>query len=264
VLADAAADAQSGIHVRPAQRDGIAVALDDGDFARENGLGRHGTDFLADDARRFHGPRQAAALVKKRGAELDRPFLVERAGAGFFLNGDALDRAGRADLAAERAVHLAETDLHVEDWRPDAFEAGFHQRRLQHVRRADADALVAFDAAVEKIYFLHGAGRADDFFVVVPRARAGRAAKGVKAEADQRAEKRAASRHNGRGDFTLERRHELERKRVLRAVLDAVEADKTFALAELRLRVGRAFAAFQTQIAVHAFGGVAVNAPQRH
>jgi len=39
VLADAAADAQRGIHVRPAQRDGIAVALDDGDFARENGLG---------------------------------------------------------------------------------------------------------------------------------------------------------------------------------------------------------------------------------
>ncbi len=210
MLADAAADAQRRVHVRPAQRDGIAVALDDGDFARENRLGRHGTNFLADDARRFHRPRQAAPLVKERGAELDRAFLVKRPGAGLFLDGDALDRTGRADFAAKRAVHLAETYFHVEDRRPDAFESGLHQRGLEHVCRADADALVALDAAVEKINFLHRAGRADDFFVVVARARAGRAAKRVKAEAKQRAEKRAASGHDRRGDFMFERRHEFE------------------------------------------------------
>src|ERR1039457_5851205 len=210
VLANPAADAQRRVHVRPAQRDGIAVALGDGDFARVNRLGRHGTNFLADDAWRFHRPRQAAALIKKRGAQLDRAFLVKRTGAGFFLDGNPLDRAGGTHLATERAVHLAEADLHVENRRPDAFDAGFHQRRLQHVRRAGADALVAFDAAVQKIFFLHGAGRADDFFVVVAVARAGRAAKRVKAQANQRAEKRASSGHNGRGDFALERRQKLE------------------------------------------------------
>ena len=137
------------------------------------------------------------------------------------------------------------------------------QRRLQHIRRTGADALVAFDAAVEKIQFLHGAGRADDFFVVVPGTGAGSAAKGIKSEADQRAEKRAPAGHGGRGDFALKRRHELERERILRAVLDAVETDETFALAELRVRVGRAFAVFQAKVAVHAFRGVAVNAPER-
>src|ERR1035437_4618919 len=263
VFADAAADAQRGVNIRPAQRDGRAVAFGDGDFARKNGLGRHGTNLFADDVRRFHRPRQAAAVIEKRGAKLDRAFLNEQSGAGFFLDGHALDRAGRADLAAERAVHLAETDLHIEDRRPDACDAGFQQRRLQHVRRAGADALVALDAAVEEINFLHGAGRADDFFVVVAVARAGRAAKGVKAQPDQRAEKRAASGHGGRGDFAFERWQKFERDRVFWAVFDAIEADETFALAKLRVRVGRAFATFQAEVAVHALGWVAVNPPQR-
>ena len=263
VFTHAAADAQRRVHIRPAQRDGIAVALGDGDFARVNRLGRHGTNFLAHDARRFHAPRQAAAQIIKRGAELDGTLRREFAGAGLFLNRDALNRAGRADLAAERAIHVARAEFHVENRRPDTFEAGFHQRGLQHIRRTGADALVALDTAVEKILFLDGTGRADDFFIVVAVARAGGAGKRVKAEADERAEKRAARGHDGRGDFALELRQKLERNRVLRTILDAVEADKTFALAELRVRVGRAFAAFQAEIAVHAFRRVAVNAPQR-
>ena len=60
----------------------------------------------------------------------------------------------------------------------------------------------------------------------------------------------------------LERRHELERNRVFRAIFDAVEADEAFALAQLRVGIRSALAVFQAQVAIDAFGGVPFDSPK--
>ena len=120
----------------------------------------------------------------------------ELAEAGFFLDGDALDGAGGAGLAAEGAVQFAVADLVIEDGGPEALEAGGEDGGLEDVGGADADALVALDAALEEFLFLDGAGRADDFLVVTAVVRAGGAAKAEEAEA--RGRRRAGRAGAGR------------------------------------------------------------------
>ena len=57
-------------------------------------------------------------------------------------------------MAASRALELAEAHAEVHHRRPDALEAGFEHRRLQHVGRAHADALIALDAAFQELQLL--------------------------------------------------------------------------------------------------------------
>src|SRR5258706_4132496 len=161
-LADAAADAELRPHVRLLQDDLLTVPARDRLLVRADRLRRDGADLLAHDARRLHRPRQAAPLVEERGAEADRALVAVGAEAELPLERRLLDRAGRADLGAERAVELAEADREVHHGRPEALEARLRQRRrLEDVRRADVDALVALDAPLEELRFRDGAGRPD-------------------------------------------------------------------------------------------------------
>src|SRR5258706_667894 len=165
-LADAAADAELRPHVRLLQDDLLTVPARDRLLVRADRLRRDGADLLAHDARRLHRPRQAAPLVEERGAEADRALVAVGAEAELPLERRLLDRAGRADLGAERAVELAEADREVHHGRPEALEARLRQRRrLEDVRRADVDALVALDAPLEELRLGDGAGRADRLWV---------------------------------------------------------------------------------------------------
>ena len=56
---------------------------------------------------------------------------------------------------------------------------------------------------------------------------------------------------------------EAERQGVVRAVLDAVEADEALALAQVLVRVGRPLAALEAEVAVGAADRVAVDPPER-
>ena len=262
VFANAATDAKGGIDVRTPEGDVIAIALGDSDLARENGLWGNGTDFLADDARGFHAPWEATAVIVKGCAEADGALGGELAEAGFFLDGNALDGTGGADLAAHRTVEFAEADLVIQDGSPKAFEAGAEEGGLEDVRGADADALVTLDTALEEFLFLDGAGRADDIFVVAAILRARGAAEAEEAEAGERAKERAAGLDGGHGEFVLKGWDELEGDRVLGAVLDAVEADETLALAKLRVGIGSALAVLKAEVAVDAFAGIALDAPE--
>src|ERR1022692_2366912 len=93
---------------------------------------------------------------------------------------------------------------------PDSNSAGLKQRRLQNICRTRADALVALDAAFEKILFLNGAGRTDDFLVVIAIGRARHAPKSEEAGANDAGEHRAAHGDRRLGNLALQLRHELE------------------------------------------------------
>src|SRR5262249_3731426 len=121
------------------------------DIPGEDRLGADRADLLADHATGVHRPGEAPALVVERRARLDRPLALERADAQLLDDRDLADGARGADLAAERAVQLAPAHLGDHDRRPEALQAGLEQRRLQDVSRADADALVALDAAAEEL-----------------------------------------------------------------------------------------------------------------
>src|SRR5690606_11529396 len=105
--------------------------------------------------------------------------------------------------------------------------------RLEHVGRTDADALVALDAALEELVLLDGAGRAHHAGREVARRPAGQPGERVKQHADNYREDRPALGNVGPGDLVLSLRQDGEAQGVVRAVLDAVEADEALALAEL-------------------------------
>ena len=261
VFADAAADAQFGIDVGPGERDLFAPAVGDGDFAGVDGFGRGGADFFADHAGRVHGPGQAAPPVVKGRTGFDRAEISEFADAEFLRDGDFRDGAGGADLSAQGAVEFAVAHPHIHNGRPDAFHAGFKQGGLEDVGGAHANALVAFDAALQKFDFGHGPGRADDGFVEVFGEVAAGAGKGEKEQAGEAGEHGVAAFDVGIGDFVLFGWKHFETEGVVRAVVDAVEADEALGFAQIGVRVGSAFTALEAEVAVHAFLHVALDAP---
>src|SRR6185295_7658756 len=106
----------------------------------------------------------AASLIEERGAQADRAGRNPLGEAQLALERDLLDRPGRADLAAQRAVELAEADREIHDRCPQTLEAALGEGRgLQHVGRADVDALVALDAALEELDLGDCTRRADRF-----------------------------------------------------------------------------------------------------
>ena len=122
-------------------------------------------------------------MIVKRRAQLNRAFLFKRAGAGF----SSMVMRWMAPVG-----HTWPQSVQFTSQKPSfMFRIGVHTpsspdsstRRLQHVGGAGADALVALDAAVQKILFLHRAWRADDFLVVVAVGGARGAAKREKAQA---------------------------------------------------------------------------------
>src|SRR5262249_7829030 len=155
---------------------------------------------------------------------------------------------------------LAEPDREVHHRRPQPFEAALGQgRRLEHVGRADADALIALDAALEELALLHRAWRADGLGAEAalvhrggePEGRIGQHAaehgEGPAATGhgrsrlhrlgdlrdDRLAEERGLSLLRLTDDEVLELdRSQAEGQRVLGAVVDAVEADEALALPE--------------------------------
>ena len=71
------------------------------------------------------------------------------------------ERIVRANFDAARAFEEAKGRGVVEARFQQSFEPVFEKRRLQHVRRARADAQVAGGATVEKLIDAPGAGRTD-------------------------------------------------------------------------------------------------------
>ena len=116
---------------------------------------------------------------------------------------DALDRARRANVAAQNAVRLAIAHAHVEHGRPDSLDAGLQGRGLNHVRRANPHALAAFHAAAQEFRFLRGAGRADAPGGVVLRRHAAGSDGGIEHQPQNPRQRGAPGGNLRRGDFTL-------------------------------------------------------------
>src|SRR5690606_2592124 len=281
---DPAADAQLRPHIGLVQQDLLAVPARDLLFISADGLRARRADLFADHAWRLHRPRQAAAAIAEGGAAARRPGRGVRRLAELLAQVDLLDRTRRADLAAQGAVELAEAGPEIHDRRPQPLQATLGERRgLEHVGRADVDALVALDAALEELRLGDGARRADRLRGValgVHRLRV--AQERIREHARQPGEQPAPARHVWRFDdrvgqlrdhapaeqrrgALLDRaedalvhrhRRDPEGERVLRAVVDAVEAHEALALAQRLLRIGGALAVPHAQVAVGALGQV--------
>ena len=89
------------------------------------------------------------------------PLGLERTDPQLLGDRDLADGSGRAHLAAQSAVQLAPAHLRDHDRRPEPLEPGLEQGRLQHVGRADADALVALDATSQELILGDRAGGPD-------------------------------------------------------------------------------------------------------
>jgi hypothetical protein len=171
-LANAAADAEADIH--GGHRGGVgfvsgpsaaATAATAGPAALTSdadGLGAGGANFLADLAGDACAVGQAAAEVDVGGAEADGALVGEIAEPELFRDGNALDGAGGAGVAAGGAVQLAVANAEIQDGGPETFDAAFEPGGLDDVGWADADALVTLDAAFEEFELFDGTGRADD------------------------------------------------------------------------------------------------------
>ena len=82
-----------------------------------------------------------------------RPCFWSRVRGRIAPVGHAVTACNTVELAAARA------DPVVEHGRPERLPAVLHHGRLQDIRRADADALAALDAARKELLLGHGAGR---------------------------------------------------------------------------------------------------------
>jgi hypothetical protein len=168
-----------------------------------------------------------------------------------------------ADLAAEGAVQLAPAHLRDHDRRPEPLDSRLEEARLQDVGRADADALVALDAAAEEFVLLDRAGGADDRPVEVLLDPAREPRHGEEEQAEDPGQDELPAADGRRGDLARLAGEEPERERIVRAVVDAVHADEALALAEVGVRVGGPLAALDAEVAVGAADRVAVDPPER-
>ena len=156
VLADPAADAEHVVddgrflgRRRPVEE----LRFDHDELDR---LGRGWAVLLANDARFPQRVRDAAVLLDPDRADL---------GLCLLLDLQFLDRPGRTDLGAERAVIFAVADLRDQHGRPDPLGPGFRKRRLEPVRRAGLHALAALDALLEERLLGEGSRRTDELQV---------------------------------------------------------------------------------------------------
>ena len=78
-----------------------------------------------------------------------------------FLDRQGLDGAVGADIAADRAIVVAETFLEIDGGLHDALQTVFQERRLQDVRRAFAHAQMARGAALLEMRQADGTRRSD-------------------------------------------------------------------------------------------------------
>ena len=79
----------------------------------------------------------------------------------FVLWRDLPDGSGGADFGAQDAAGLAIADARNQRGRPESFEPGLRQGRMQRIVGADFHALAATDAAGEEIRFVDGTGRSE-------------------------------------------------------------------------------------------------------
>src|SRR5512143_1949240 len=152
-LADAASDAEFEVHVRLLDDHGLSLPVPYPRLFEPDGLFRGGADLLAHDARPSVSPGQAPALV-----DHGEPDLYLR----LFFYRKLFDCSRGADLTAERASVLAVAYARHEHRRPDAFDAGLEQRRLEPIRGADLHAIPALDTALQKFLFLERPGRPEE------------------------------------------------------------------------------------------------------
>src|SRR5690606_19025515 len=257
-----ASDAQRGIDVRALHLHGehrrvlafvrvLVVALRNFHLLGPDRLRGGGTELLAHDAGRGHGPRQAAPLVVHRRPDADRLL----ADSHLLLLVDLLDGAGGADLTTEHARELAVADARNEDRRPQPLEAGLEERGVQRVVRAHLHALRAADAALQELALFHGARGANHLLAV--------GAIGPVRDAHRGERHRAGgSRRNHRSPLQIrlldrapQVRQKAELDHVLRAGSLAVQAQVALVLAMLdaALRTVGALAVDEADVAVGAF-----------
>ena len=159
VLTNAAPDAQFGPDVRTIQHHRFAIPSVDFHIVSADRFRRNRTHLFTHHARRFHGPWQAPTLVDELLCQQrsDHPRCAPLARVSFQL--DLLDCSCGAHFAAQRTVQLAESHRHIHHRCPQAFDASLRKSRgLQHVGGAHVDALIALDAAFQKLAFFNESG----------------------------------------------------------------------------------------------------------
>src|SRR5262249_393040 len=162
---------------------------------------------------------------------------------------DLADRAGGADLAAERAVQLAPAHLRDHDRGPESLDPGLEQAGLEHVGRADADTLVALDAAAEELVLGDRAGGTDARPVEVLPHPAREPRHREEDQAEESGEHQLPAANRRIRHLARLAGQKAEGQGVVRAVLDTVEADEALALAQVLVRVGRPLAALEAEVA---------------
>ena len=163
VLADAAADAQLSHNPRPLHRHPFPLRVLHLLLLQPDRFLRHRAHLFADDARPGVGPGDAAILVNVGHADDRLPLLLQR---------QLGDSPGRTNLAAGVAGVVAVAQARHQHRRPQPFQAGRQQARLQARRGADLEALAAADALVQQIV-LPRPGRADEVRMLPARGRRG-------------------------------------------------------------------------------------------
>ena len=108
---------------------------------------RRRADLFAYTARDPVGVGEAATRIDHRQAD----FYV-----GLLLRVELFDGPRRANLAAKGAAVLAAADPRDQQRRPETFQTGFQQGRLQSAGQADLHAFAAFHAAPQKIRLRQG------------------------------------------------------------------------------------------------------------
>ena len=122
---------------------------------------------------RYHVNRLRRAVFRARAAmfvaRVDDAVLFNKDDVAhldevFFLDGQGANRAGGADVAAHRAVEVAESVREVDARLQESFEPVLESGRLEHVGRAFRDAQMARNTLVVHALMRFGAGRGDREF----------------------------------------------------------------------------------------------------
>ena len=158
----AAAVAEFGVHYGSVHGERCSVGQAESGFHHQDRFGRGRTSLFADAARFAQRVGQAAVFFDPGHAN---------PGSQLFFDRQLLDRAGRTDLGAERAVVFAISDSGHENGRPDPEETGLTERVLQAVGRANLHALAALDALGQELRLGQRARGANELFRGPLRAR---------------------------------------------------------------------------------------------